>query len=301
MAKRRDVTIAIVITVVFIVTIGFFGLMLIGFLSTSNGVSFSGFDGNNVGVIDVFGVLDENSGRPVIRQLDKWTNNNSIEAVVLHVNSPGGGVSISQEIYDAVGRLKNEKPVVVAMAAVAASGGYYIACGADRIIANQGTLTGSIGVIFQFHTFGDLMDKVGIGTETVKSGEFKDIGSYNRDMTKKEELMLRSVVMDTYEQFVEAIAEGRSKEKDEVYRLADGSLFTGLQAYNLGLVDTLGGLYEAVEIAAELAGIEGEPNIVRPYKREKIGFFDLVRGLFGGFGEKLGQAAYGPRLLYLYQ
>jgi protease-4 len=301
MAKRRDVTIAIVITVVFIATIGFFGLMLIGFLSTSDGVSFSGFDGNNVGVLDVYGVLDENSGRPVIRQLDKWTNNESIEAVVLHVNSPGGGVSISQEIYDAVGRLKNEKPVVVAMAAVAASGGYYIACGADRIIANQGTLTGSIGVIFQFHTFGDLMDKVGIGTETIKSGEFKDIGSYNREMTKKEELMLRSVVMDTYEQFVEAIADGRGKEKDEVYRLADGSLFTGLQAYNLGLVDTLGGLYEAVQIAAELAGIEGEPNIVRPYKREKMGFFDLVRGLFGGFGEKLGQAAYGPRLLYLYQ
>lgn len=301
MAKRRDVTVAIVIAVVFIVTIGFFGLMLIGFLSTSDGVSFSGFDGNNVGVLDVYGVLDENSGRPVIIQLDKWTNNESIEAVVLHVNSPGGGVSISQEIYDAVGRLKNEKPVVVAMAGVAASGGYYIACGADRIIANQGTLTGSIGVIFQFHTFGDLMDKVGIGTETIKSGEFKDIGSYNREMTKKEELMLRSVVMDTYEQFVEAIADGRGKEKDEVYRLADGSLFTGLQAYNLGLVDTLGGLYEAVEIAAELAGIEGEPNIVRPYKREKIGFFDLVGGLFGGFGEKLGQAKHGPRLLYLYQ
>jgi len=300
MANRRDITVAIVISVVSVVTIGFFGLMLIGFLSTSDGVSFAGFDGN-VGVVDVYGVLNENSGRPVIRQLDKWTNNKSIEAVVLHVNSPGGEVAISQEISDAVGRLKSEKPVVVAMAAVAASGGYYIACGADRIIANQGTLTGSIGVILQFHTFEDLMDKVGISTETVKSGEFKDIGSYNREMTKKEELMLRSVVMDTYEQFVEAITEGRGKEKDEVYRLADGSLFTGLQAYNLGLVDTLGGLYEAVEIAAELAGIEGEPNIVRPYKREKIGFFDLVRGLLGGFGEKLGQTAYGPRLLYLYQ
>ena len=242
MANRRDITIAIVIAVVSVVTIGFFGLMLIGFLSTSDGVSFAGFDGN-VGVVDVYGVLNENSGRPVIRQLNKWTNNKSIEAVVLHVNSPGGEVAISQEIYDAVSRLKSEKPVVVAMAAVAASGGYYIACGADRIIANQGTLTGSIGVILQFHTFEDLMDKVGISTETVKSGEFKDIGSYDREMTKKEELMLRSVVMDTYEQFVEAITEGRGKEKDEVYRLADGSLFTGLQAYNLGLVDTLGRVF----------------------------------------------------------
>jgi protease-4 len=187
------------------------------------------------------------------------------------------------------------------MASVAASGGYYIACAADRIVANPGTLTGSIGVIFEFHTFQKLVQKIGIGTETVKSGEFKDVGSYSRPMTKKEELMLRSVVMDTYEQFVQAISEGRGMEPDEIYPLADGSIFTGLQAYNLGLVDTLGGLKEAVEIAADLAEIEGEPKVVRFPKKKRFKIFDLVEQFLGNFDGIVTDDFTGPQLLYLYQ
>ena len=144
------------------------------------------------------------------------------------------------------------------------------------MVANPGTITGSIGVIFQFNTFGELMDKVGIETETIKSGELKDVGNMSREMTEKEELMLRSVVMDSYEQFVHVVAEGRGKDPEEIYPLADGSIYTGLQAYNLGLVDTLGGLNEAIEIAADLAGMTGQPKAVRFYQRKQIGFFDLL-------------------------
>jgi len=300
MARRRDVVVAVIIGVAFVAAIGFFGLIVIGLFSVQNGVGFASF-GGNVGVIEVFGVIDETSGRPVIKQLDKWADNNSIKAIVVHINSPGGGVAISQEVYDAMKRARVEKPLVVAMASVAASGGYYLACAADRVVANPGTLTGSIGVIMQFHTIKNLLDKVGVETETVKSGELKDVGTYARSMTKKEELMLRSVIMDTYEQFVEIVAEGRGKEIEEVYHLADGSIFTGLQAYNLGLVDTLGGLNEAVEIAGELAGLEGKPKVIRPFKREKISIFDLLGSLLGRLDERFENSVVGPQLLYLYQ
>jgi len=300
MAQKRDIIIGVVIAFAFLMAIGLFGLIFIGFLSPTGDFEISGL-GDNVGVVEVFGTIDETSGRKVVEQLDKWRKNNSIKAIVVHVNSPGGGVSISQEIYDAIKRAREEKPIVVAMASVAASGGYYIACAADRIVANPGTITGSIGVIFQFHTFKELMNKVGIGTETVKSGELKDVGSYSRDMTEKEDMMLRSVVMDTYEQFIEAVAEGRSMDKDEIYSFADGSIFTGLQAYNIGLIDTLGGLKEAIDLAADLAEIEGEPKVVRPYERKRLSFLDLLGGVLGGIGTSVKQELVGPQLMFLYQ
>lgn len=301
MAKKRDVIIALIIGGAFVVTFGFFGLMVIGIMSGGPGYDFSG-SGGNIGVVEMFGVIDEGSGRPVIRQLEKWGESNSIKGIVVHVNSPGGGVAISQEIYDAILRVRDEdkKPVVVSMASVAASGGYYIACAADRIVANPGTVTGSIGVIFQYHTAKGLLDKFGIKTETVKSGELKDVGSYSKNATEKERLMLRSVVMDTYEQFVGVVAEGRGKEREEIYPLADGSIYTGLQAQNLGLVDELGGLKEAVQLAADLADIT-DPKIVRPYKRDKIGLFDLLNGLVGSVTAKVENSMAGPRLMYLCQ
>jgi len=300
MARKRDIIIGVIIAVVFIVALGLFGLIFIGLITQDGDIEFTGL-GGNVGVVEVFGVMTESSGRPVIRQLDKWAENKSIKAIIIHINSGGGGVAISQEIYGAVKRASEKKPVVAAMASAAASGGYLIACAADRIIANPGTITGSIGVILEYHTFGELMDKIGIGTETVKSGELKDVGSYSRSMTKKEELMLRSVVMDGYEQFVKAISEGRGMEKDDIYPLADGSIFTGLQAYNLGLVDTLGGLKEAVDLAAELAGIEGKPKIVRPYKKKRIPILDLLGRLVDGISSTVSDEFTGPQLFYLYQ
>ncbi|MCP4684312.1 MAG: signal peptide peptidase SppA [bacterium] len=300
MARKRDVVIAVVIIGSFAVVSIFFLILMVGMFSGDGDLQFVGL-GGSVAVVEMFGVMDEYSGRPVIRQLDRWEDNRSIKAVVIHVESPGGGVSISQELHDAILRIREEKPVVVAMGAVAASGGYYIACAADRVIANPGTLTGSIGTVMSFHTYKDLMEKLGIGMETIKSGELKDVGTYAREMTKREELMLRSVIMDGYEQFVEVVAEGRDMEKEEVYPLADGSIFTGLQAYNLGLVDTLGGLRDAIELAADLAELEGEPNVVRPRRRDQTSIFDLLGGFMGRFERQVQGTEVGPSLMYLYQ
>lgn len=300
MAKKRDIIVGVIIIFSFVVAMGFMGLMFVGLMAGDDGFEIGGF-GGEVGVIELFGAIDEELGRTFIKQLDRWADKNSIEAIVIHINSPGGGVSISQEIYDAVKRAKEKKPVVAAMASVAASGGLYVACAADRIVANPGTVTGSIGVIFQFNTFRGLMDKIGIDAETIKSGELKDVGSPYRSMTKKEELMLRSVVMDTYEQFVGAVAEGRGMEIEQIYPLADGSIFTGLQAYNLGLVDSLGGLYEAIEIAAELAGLGDDPSIVRPFKRRKGSIFDLMGTILRKINVEIDRSVSGPQLLYLYR
>jgi len=300
MARKRDVVIAVVIIGSFAVVSIFFLILMVGMFSSDGELQFTGL-GGSVAVIEMFGVMDEYSGRPVIRQLNRWEDNNSVKAVVIHVESPGGGVSISQELYDAILRLRDEKPVVVAMGAVAASGGYYIACAADRIIANPGTLTGSIGTVMSFHTYKGLMEKLGIGMETIKSGELKDVGTYAREMTKREELMLRSVIMDGYEQFVEVVAEGRDMEKEEVYPLADGSIFTGLQAYNLGLVDTLGGLRDAIQLAADLAELEGEPNVIRPRRRDQVSIFDLLGGFLGRVERQVQGSGVGPSLMYLYQ
>jgi protease-4 len=300
MAKKRDIIIGVIIAGSFVITFGFLLLVMIGLSSADGDFDLAGL-GSKVGVIELFGVIDEASGRPVIKYLDRYADNDAIKAVVIHVNSPGGGAAISQEIFDAVRRVSQEKPIVAAMASVAASGGLYVAAAADRIVANPATITGSIGVIFQFHTAGELLDKIGIATETIKSGELKDVGTYSREMTRKEGLMLRSVVMDTYEQFVGAVAEGRGMEVKDIYPIADGSIFTGMQAYNLGLVDTLGGLKEAIDLAAELAEIDGKPRVVRPYRRKKVSIFDLFGSLTDGINGLFDEALVGPQLMYLYR
>lgn len=304
MARRRDIIIAVIIGFSFVLAIGFFGLMFIGLMSGESDFEFASF-GGDIGIVEVFGIIDENSGRRWIRQIDKWAESGSIEAIVIHINSGGGGAAISQEVYDAVCRASEEKPVVAAMASVAASGGYMIACGADRIIANPSTLTGSIGVIISFHTAGGLLDKIGLGTETIKSGDLKEVLTYTRPMEPEERLMIQNVVMDTYEQFVEVVAEGRGMEKEDVYPFADGAVFTGLQAYNHGLVDTIGGLKEAIDLAADLAGIDGDPDVVRPYERKRGMWGDLLGGLLGSVLGEVRRAVdeefSGPQLMYLYE
>jgi len=300
MARRRDIVIGVIIGTSLLFVLGFMVLMFVGLMASDGDVSFASL-GGSIGVIPMSGVMDESTGRPVIECLERWRDVGSIKAIVIHVNSPGGGTAIAQEIHDAILRVRDKKPVVVSMAGVAASGGYYIACAADRIVANPGTVTGSIGTIMSFHTFQGVLDKVGIGTEVVKSGEFKDVGDYSREMSHEEELMLKSVVMDSYEQFVEAVATGRNMDKEDVYAVADGSIFTGLQAYNLGLVDTLGGLADAVELAADLAGLEGEPEVVRPREKRRSFISDLLTGVLGDLGQEMKDAGVGPRLMYIYR
>ncbi len=188
----------------------------------------------------------------------------SVAAVVLEVNSPGGGVTASDEMHQSILDFKRSsgKPVVVSMADVAASGGYYISTAADRIVANETTLTGSLGVIFALTDFSELADRYGVEQEVVKSGEFKDMGSSFRDLTPEEREILQSIVDESYDEFVSVIVEGRGLPEERVREIADGRVYSGEQAKELGLVDSFGGLDEAAEISGDLAGVE-EATVVR--------------------------------------
>ncbi len=228
--------------------------------------------GDKIGVIEVFGVIADS--RQVIEQLHDFRDNDSIKALVLRIDSPGGGVGPSQEIYDEVKSVDAIKPVVVSMGSVAASGGYYIAAPAREIIANPGTIIGSIGVIMEFTNVEELLDKIGLNSVVVKSGEYKDIGSPTREMTAAEREILQDLIDDVHSQFVESVADGRNMEEAVVRSIADGRVFSGRRAMEIGLVDGMGNLEVAIQRAAELAGVDGEPSVVYP-PGKKARFIDL--------------------------
>lgn len=199
----------------------------------------------------------------VIKRLKKINENDSVKAVVLRINSPGGTVAAVQDIYSELLKMKkNGKFIVASFSDVAASGGYYIACAADEIVAQPGTLTGSIGVILEIGNFSELMKKIGVKIETVKSGIHKDIGNFAREMTIGERKILQNLINDAYEQFLSAVITGRKLDEAKARGLADGRIFTGTQAKSAGLVDILGGLDEAIEEAKKLSGIKGEVKII---------------------------------------
>ncbi len=214
------------------------------------------------------------SSGSAIEQLRKYRKDSSVKAIVLRVDSPGGAVGPSQEIYEEVGKLMKIKPVVVSMGSVAASGGYYISAPATRIYANPGTVTGSIGVIMEIPNFKGLMDKVGIRTEVIKSGKHKDLASVFRGIGKGDRAILQGVLDDVHDQFIRAVSEGRGIPYKRVREIADGRVFTGRQAKAVGLVDALGNMQDAIMEAARLGGIKGEPNVVS--KKEKSSIFDLL-------------------------
>jgi protease-4 len=229
--------------------------------------------GEKVGVLEVKGVIA--NVQPTIEELAKFRRDGSIKAVVVRIESPGGGVSPSQELYEEIRRTVQQKPVVVSMGSVAASGGYYIACAAQKIYANPGTITGSIGVILQFTNFEELLKKIGFRMEVVKSGPYKDVGNPGREMTPEEKAYLQKMVDNVHQQFVRDVARGRQMKVETVQEVADGRIFTGEQAMELGLVDELGNLKDAINAAAKMAAIEGEPKVVYPEK-EKKSLFDYV-------------------------
>jgi protease IV len=249
--------------------------------------------GKRVGLVEILGDIESSEG--VVDQLDHMRLDSSVRAVVLRLDSPGGGVAASQEIYDAVRRVTDDdKPVVASMGGVAASGAYYIACAADTIVSNPGTLTGSIGVIMSFPNTEELFKKVGLRFEVVKTGKFKDIGSLSRPMTPEEKALLQGVLSSVYEQFVKAISDGRGMDRKDILPYADGRIFSGAQAQDLGFVDKLGDLNDAIQLAGTMAGIKGRPVVVRK-ERRRVSFIDL-------FQEKLhlvpGFSQSGPRLEY---
>jgi len=220
------------------------------------------------------GVILEN--REILRELERRRKNEDILAVVVRIDSPGGAVGPCQEIYSTLKRLDKKKPVIASMGAVAASGGYYIALGARKIVANPGTVTGSIGVIIEVSNIEGLMEWAKIQQEIIKSGPYKDIGSPFRKITSEERDKLQNLVDDMFDQFVSVVEKNRKMKKDEALKLADGSIYTGRQAFELGLVDELGPMEDAIMIAAAEAGMEGEPGVDYPPHPT------LWRQLFGG-------------------
>lgn len=232
--------------------------------------------GDKVALVRVTGVILDSTD--VIDELKEYANNSSIKAIILRIDSPGGAVAPSQEIYEEIIKIKEKKKVIVSMGTVAASGGYYIAAPADKIVANAGTLTGSIGVIMEIPNISGLMQKIGVETQVIKSGEHKDIASMFKSLRPEEKQILQNVLDDVHNQFIRAVSDGRKKKFEDIKKLADGRIFTGKMAKELGLVDELGNLQDAIMLAGKLSGIKGEPEVVQ--KKEKFSFMEILKGEF---------------------
>jgi protease-4 len=226
-------------------------------------------------VVDIDGELVES--RSVLDQLKRYEDSNSVKAILLNIDSPGGGVAVSQEIYAAIKRLreKNDKIVVAYLSSTGASGAYYIACAANKIVANPGTIVGSIGVIAEWVNYADLLEWAKLKDIVFKTGEFKDTGSGTRALTENEKKYFQGLIDDMYVQFVEAVASGRKLDLQEVRSLADGRVFTGRDAKSRKLVDDVGNFQDAVDLAAKLAGISGKPRLIR-LNRQRVTLFDVL-------------------------
>ena len=246
-------------TVVFFVIVMAIGIKSAGFGGLAEG------PGQKVGIVELAGVIYESDG--ILNQIKRFREDDTIRAIVVRINSPGGSVGPSQEIHKEIVKTRDNKPVVASMGAIAASGGYYVAAGADEIYANPGTITGSIGVILQYTNFRELFSKIGLSPVVIKSGEYKDMGSPVRDMTEKENQLLQAFSDQIHQQFIAAVVEGRQLEPADVEAVADGRIMSGEAAKAAGLVDHLGNLEDAVAAAGALAGIEG--RIVKVYPIEK--------------------------------
>jgi len=265
----------VVAVLVLLMAFALAAIMLIGSLIGG------GFDiervggGDAVAVVRVEGLLTDSES--TVDEIERYSKLSSVKAMVIRIDSPGGFVAPSQEIYSALRRVGEKKiPMVVSMGTVAASGGYYVALGADKILANPGTATGSIGVILSYPVVGELFDKIGISMERVKSGEFKDIGDPTRPLTEKERAVLRERLDDVYQQFIDVVAESRGMTEEDVRAVADGRVYTGRQAVELGLIDGEGDLHDAIKLAAEEAGIRGEPRVLIKKRRGLFGVLATV-------------------------
>jgi len=245
---------------------------------------------DKVAVVEVKGVIAQSSG--VIEEIQQHVEDDGVKAIVLRVDSPGGGVGPSQEIYREVMKARRKKKVIASMGAVAASGGYYVACASDLIVANPGTITGSIGVIMQFSNLEELLKKIGIKGVVIKSGEHKDLGSPFREMTPEERKIMQETLDNVHQQFVQAVVEGRKLDRAKVIPIADGRIMTGEQAKQLGLVDKMGNLQDAIDEATKLAGIEGKPYVIYPRKKKPSFLEFLFREMASSLVEALNEKGF---------
>ncbi len=299
---KRNPILIVLLTAVVLGGLFFAVLFITSSLSgrrTAAALSVVGTD--RVALVKISGMLV--SSENVVEELSEYADDPSIKAIVIRIDSPGGGVVPSQEIYNAVKYAKKEgKKVVVSMGSVAASGGYYVAAAADKIVANPGTLTGSIGVKMEFANVEKLLEKIGVQGMVVKSGEYKDVGSPYRAMTEPERKLLQDVIDDVHGQFIKAVAEGRRLPEADVRAIADGRIFTGQQALALKLVDQMGDLADSIQIAGNLAGIKGRPQVTE--KRKKMPFFEYLKEESAAWVADVitsGVTRSSARLQYLYQ
>jgi protease-4 len=282
--KTHPILIALIILVAIAL---FLGIMTVAFnlLFRSPDLSIS----NKIGVIHIEGTITD--PEPVLSQLVEFRDDRRIKAIILRIESPGGGVGASQEIYTEVQRTNRTKKVIVSLGGTAASGGYYIASAGDKIVASPGTLTGSIGVIMEFIQIQELFKKIGVNLEILKSGEFKDIGSPYRELNEKDRGLLIDLISDIQEQFINAVAKGRNMPVEKVREIADGRILTGAMAKDLGLVDQLGNFQDAVDLAKKRVGIKGEVDLVLP-KKKGIRILDLIlqnmtKAIYGAVNDSL--------------
>ncbi|MCE9625543.1 MAG: signal peptide peptidase SppA [Deltaproteobacteria bacterium] len=257
-----------------LVLLGFAGIMLIfAFSMVSEGGGSSIFSGNKVAVVEIKGGIFD--PKDTLDELNRVYDNDNLKALILRIDSPGGAVSPSQEIYDAVLRVKEKKKVVVSMGTVAASGGYYIAVAADKIVALPGTITGSIGVLMDYTNVQQLLEFLKVHAEVLKAGKMKDVGSPLRELTPEERQYLQGILDDMHRQFKAAVAKGRNIPMEEVDKFADGRVFTGEQAQKMKLVDEIGGQQKAIEVVQAMLGWKEAPELYYP-KKKKAGLIELL-------------------------
>ena len=283
MAKtNRPITLVLIILGIAILCFGTLMAIVLSLSRSTPTLSLS----NKIGVIPINGVIRDADA--ITEQLIAFRDDKQIKAIILRINSPGGGVGPSQEIYSETRRTTKTKKVVASLGSVAASGGYYVASAADSVVANPGTLTGSIGVLMEFVRFEELLKKIGVEMQVIKSGEFKDIGSPNRKMTKEEREILTRLIEDIRNQFVTAVSQGRNMPEEKVLELADGRVFSGREAKRLGLVDSLGNFQDAVNVAKRMAHIRGKVKLVYPVKKRRSLLWDLLfKDLFDALMNRL--------------
>ena len=267
--KKHPILTVLIILGITVLLLGTVMIIILRIFGPSSNLSF----GDRIGVIPIEGSITD--PEPIVSQLVNFRKNRRIKAIILRINSPGGGVGPSQEIYREVRKTIKTKKVITSMGSLAASGGYYIASATNKIVANPGTITGSISVIMEFIQLEDLLKKVGVSLEVLKSGEFKDIGSPHRKMSEREKELIKDLISDIQKQFVNAVARGRGLSEEKVQEIADGRIFSGAQAKELGLVDLLGNFQDAVDLAKKMTGIKGDATLVYP-KREKLKLWDFI-------------------------
>src|SRR5271155_1445745 len=260
----------------FLFVLAVFSLVYLTLHAGTNDAGFSGF-GDRIGVVDLEGVIL--STQPVVGQLKKFADDSSIKAIILHVNSPGGGVAASEEIYREVKRIREEKKkkIVVSIETVGASGAYYIASASNKIYADNGSIVGSIGVIAEWVNYGDLLKWAKLKDVVLKTGEFKDTGNPARDLTPNEQAYMQSLIDNMFGQFIQAVSEGRGLKFDDVKAIANGKVWTGKEALSMKLIDQTADFEAVVKDTAKSVGISGEPTLVHP-ERDRKTLLDLLLG-----------------------